>query len=97
MGALLQQTAGATLDITGLNPLNRAWQGIRCVWDERSFLVWKLEERRGRGVLSSVLFTLACLILPVIWGALVNWLFNLWQAKAAGKEGDESIFPDYQI
>ena len=45
----------------------------------------------------SVLFTSACLILPVIWGVLVNWLFDFWQAKAAGKEGDDPIFPDYQI
>jgi hypothetical protein len=44
-----------------------------------------------------VLFTLLCLILPVVWGALVNWLFNLWRAKAARKEQDEPIFPDYQI
>lgn len=48
-------------------------------------------------MLESVLFTLACLILPVIWGALVNWLFNLWQTKAARNEQDEPIFPDYQI
>jgi hypothetical protein len=48
-------------------------------------------------VLHKVLFTLACLVLPVIWGVLVNWLFNLWQGRAVRKENDEPIFPDYQI
>ena len=48
-------------------------------------------------MLYSVLFTLACLIIPVIWGVVVNWMFDLWQAKTAQKEGDEPIFPDYQI
>ena len=46
---------------------------------------------------STILFTAMCLLLPILWGVLVNWLFNLWQARAAEKENDESIFPDYQI
>ncbi len=44
-----------------------------------------------------LLFTAACLILPVLWGVLVNWLFNLWQSARTEKTEDEPVFPDYQI
>lgn len=51
-------------------------------------------------VLQKIAFILACLVLPIVWGVLVNWVFNLWQSRKAarnnGKE-DEWIFPDYQI
>ncbi len=40
---------------------------------------------------------MACLILPVVWGVLVNWLFDLWHERAAEKSSDDPIFPDYQI
>ncbi len=55
------------------------------------------DHHRGRRVLHKVLFTLACLVLPVIWGVLVNWLFNLWRGRTVHNENDEPIFPDYQI
>lgn len=48
-------------------------------------------------MLHKVLFTIACLILPIVWGVFVNWLFNFWHARSARKEQDEPIFPDYQI
>ncbi len=44
-----------------------------------------------------ILFTAACLILPVLWGVLVNWAFNLWQGRTAEKQDQEPVFPDYQI
>ncbi len=45
----------------------------------------------------NILFTAACVILPVLWGVLVNWVFDLWQSRNAEKSQDEPIFPDYQI
>ena len=44
-----------------------------------------------------ILFTVACLILPVVWGVFVNWLFSLWQTVPAKQSRDEPVFPDYQI
>ncbi len=42
--------------------------------------------------------TLACVTLPVLWGVIVNWLFNRWLGHRADKEiENESIYPDYQI
>lgn len=40
--------------------------------------------------------TVACITLPVVWGVVVNWLFDLWSSRKASTE-DDSIFPDYQI
>ena len=45
----------------------------------------------------NILFTAACVILPVLWGVLVNWVFDLWQSRNTEKSQDEPIFPDYQI
>ena len=45
----------------------------------------------------NILFTAACVILPVLWGVLVNWVFDLWQSRNAEESQDEPIFPDYQI
>ena len=47
-------------------------------------------------LLRKILFVLLCLALPVLWGVLVNWLFNLWEQKNE-RPPEEPIFPDYQI
>ena len=42
--------------------------------------------------------TLACITIPVVWGVIVNWLFNRWLGNRSVKRvEDESIYPDYQI
>ncbi len=48
-------------------------------------------------VWNKVVFTLICLVVPVAWGVLVNWLFHLWQNRGNDSSQDDSIFPDYQI
>ena len=48
-------------------------------------------------MLNSMLFVIACLLLPNVWGVGVNWAFNFWQKRDATPERDDSIFPDYQI
>ena len=48
-------------------------------------------------MLGKFFFTLACLILPILWGVAVNWMFNLWHSRATEKPESEQIFPDYQI
>lgn len=42
-------------------------------------------------------YTVVCLVLPVLWGILVNWLFRFWQTRSAGRNEDKPVFPDYQI
>ena len=44
-----------------------------------------------------ILFLLASLVLPVVWGVLVNWLFDLWRERQLSDSEDEPVFPDYQI
>ncbi|MGH7127641.1 MAG: hypothetical protein ACREJB_04850 [Planctomycetaceae bacterium] len=44
-------------------------------------------------MLTKLLFAAACVVLPVVWGVVVNWVFGLWR----NRRGDEPIFPDYQI
>ncbi|MFQ5731206.1 MAG: hypothetical protein ACE5KM_04530 [Planctomycetaceae bacterium] len=45
-----------------------------------------------------ILFALACLLLPIAWGVLVNWLFNLWNGRKTDRPDDDDwVFPDYQI
>lgn len=41
-------------------------------------------------------FTVVCVGLPVLWGVIVNWLFNLWRGQP-GTQTDDRVFPDYQI
>jgi hypothetical protein len=41
-------------------------------------------------------FVAACLAIPVAWGVIVNWLFDLWQRRPVEAD-DDRIFPDYQI
>ena len=54
-------------------------------------------------VLGKILFAAACLLLPIVWGVLVNWLFNLWNGRKtetdadAGPDNDDWGVPDYQI
>ena len=48
-------------------------------------------------VTRKILFSVLCLVLPILWGILVNWLFNLWRSRPVDHSQDEPIFPDYQI
>ncbi len=50
-----------------------------------------------RRLLNKILFTIACLLLPILWGVFVNWLFNFWHRRKATSHDDEPVFPDYQI
>ena len=43
-----------------------------------------------------LLFVGLCVLIPVVWGVRVNWLFNLWSRRPPEADGDR-IFPDYQI
>lgn len=48
------------------------------------------------GLSRRLLFVAACVALPVTWGVVVNWLFDLWRRRSAEVDEDR-IFPDYQI
>jgi hypothetical protein len=48
-------------------------------------------------MLDKLLFIAACLLIPVIWGVFVNWMFDAWQARTNPRDEDDPIFPDYQI
>ena len=40
-------------------------------------------------------YYLACLLLPIVWGVLINWIFNRWSSRQQ-KAGNSAI-QDYQI
>jgi heme/copper-type cytochrome/quinol oxidase subunit 2 len=63
--------------------------------DDKQFLL--PPDRNETAVLVKVGFVLACLILPVVWGVVVNWLFEFWRNRSEEKRDTDSIFPDYQI
>ena len=42
-------------------------------------------------------YLLACLLIPVLWGAIVNWMFDLWQRRDRDTSDEETGFPDFQI
>lgn len=48
-------------------------------------------------MLSPLIYLLACLLIPVLWGAIVNWMFDLWQRREPEAAEEETGFPDYQI
>jgi hypothetical protein len=48
-------------------------------------------------MVEKLLYVAACLVLPVAWGVLVNWLFDFWKDRRGEGNGDRPIFPDYQI
>lgn len=51
-------------------------------------------------LVGKILFTVSCLVLPVVWGVLVNWFFDAWQERTkdnGDERPDEPFFPDYQI
>ncbi len=52
---------------------------------------------KAKRMLDKIFFMIACIIIPVLWGVIVNWLFNLWQDRSADSSDDDYIFPDYQI
>jgi hypothetical protein len=44
-----------------------------------------------------LLYIAACVVLPIVWGVAVNFLFNLWRDRTAQGAENDRIFPDYQI
>ncbi|MCR9231552.1 MULTISPECIES: hypothetical protein [Gimesia] len=48
-------------------------------------------------MLDKIFFIIACIIIPVLWGVIVNWIFNQWQDRSNNNSDDDYIFPDYQI
>lgn len=48
----------------------------------------------------TIAFIAACLLLPIAWGVLVNWLFERWRTRSVREESendDDWGIPDYQI
>ena len=41
-------------------------------------------------MLSRILFALACVAVPILWGIAVNWMFGRLQKPAPSTTGDES-------
>ncbi|GAB4138586.1 MAG: hypothetical protein Tsb009_06880 [Planctomycetaceae bacterium] len=54
-------------------------------------------QRSEMNILNRILFVLACLLLPMLWGVIVNWVYNFWSERSERKADDDTIFPDYQI
>lgn len=49
--------------------------------------------------MDTLLFVLACLVIPIAWGVLVDWLFSNWNrpGRVSQETDEEKYFPDYQI
>lgn len=63
-------------------------------------MTWQVLSMNSRAesefVFEKILYVLACVVLPVLWGVFVNWLFTLWASRSSDSD-DEPVFPDYQI
>lgn len=46
-------------------------------------------------MLRQVLYILACLLLPIVWGVVVHALFHYLDRRRTPE--DDDVFPDYQI
>lgn len=47
-----------------------------------------------------ILFVLLCLVVPVVWGLAVNWIFRhpeRLRRKRSHSKDEEPRYPDYQI
>lgn len=54
---------------------------------------------RNEGVVvwTKLLIALGFLVIPILWGIVVNGVFDLWNGRDREKIDDDHIFPDYQI
>jgi hypothetical protein len=51
-------------------------------------------------ILQRICLVIACLAGPILWGIVVNWMFDFLQSRKADqpeKTDDDPVFPDYQI
>ena len=48
-------------------------------------------------ILNRILLIIACVCLPVLWGVLVNAVFQFWKNRSDSRDEDDPVFPDYQI
>ena len=74
-----EAAASATSSVVGLNYLF-------------SLPFWP---RQSAGMWERIWYYLACLLLPIVWGVLINWIFNRWSSRQQ-KAGNSAI-QDYQI
>lgn len=44
-----------------------------------------------------ILFVIACLVIPIVWGWFVHALFRFAERQRTGDGDDDPIFPDFQI
>jgi hypothetical protein len=55
-------------------------------WMNRDVAVWM-----------KLMIAVGFLTIPILWGIVVNGVFDLWSGRDRDKTGDDHIFPDYQI
>ncbi len=48
-------------------------------------------------VVRTSLYVLACVVLPVIWGALIHWLFQQIRSRKDSSRPSADHWQDYQI
>lgn len=48
-------------------------------------------------ILTKAIFAAGCIMLPVVWGYVVNRLFNLWRERTGDDGNEDPFMPDYQI
>ncbi|MEW4526129.1 hypothetical protein [Maioricimonas sp. JC845] len=48
-------------------------------------------------VIERILFAVTCLVVPILWGLLVDRIFDAWRARDGQSGSKETSRHDYQI
>lgn len=60
----------------------------------------RADERESDGpvnVIERILFAVTCLVVPILWGLLVDRIFDAWRARDGQSGSRETSRHDYQI
>ena len=47
--------------------------------------------------MKTIVYVLACVVLPVVWGALIHWIFQHIRRRQDSGRPSADNWPDYQI
>ena len=47
--------------------------------------------------MQTALYVMACIVLPVLWGTIVHWIFQHIRSRQNSEHRSADNWPDYQI
>jgi hypothetical protein len=59
---------------------------------EASNAVWASDSK-----MQTLLYAIACIVLPVLWGTIVHWIFQHIRSRQNSEHRSADNWPDYQI